>query len=186
VIIESGMGLGFITMVSTYLPVLYQLFARRETHVIATQTMSHGWPRWVLLWTLAHCGWPAPEHGHAADIVLSWIESGRMSSRGIGSTKDLDLVAYRVVHRGTCYSDPVQADDEVIATLGTHVPRLWDQDVDLVHHLWLELSEEHGLPSHLDHRDVVCIAVRRPEKELHSPQAADVLEEVRSELSDGR
>jgi hypothetical protein len=34
VIIEAGTGLGFITMVITYLPVLYQLFARRETHVI--------------------------------------------------------------------------------------------------------------------------------------------------------
>jgi hypothetical protein len=33
-IIEAGTGLGFITMVITYLPVLYQLFARRETHVI--------------------------------------------------------------------------------------------------------------------------------------------------------
>jgi hypothetical protein len=33
-IIEGGTGLGFITMVITYLPVLYQLFSRRETHVI--------------------------------------------------------------------------------------------------------------------------------------------------------
>jgi hypothetical protein len=34
VVIEAGTGLGFITMVITYLPVLYQLFSRRETHVI--------------------------------------------------------------------------------------------------------------------------------------------------------
>jgi hypothetical protein len=34
VIIEAGTGLGFITIVITYLPVLYQLFSRRETHVI--------------------------------------------------------------------------------------------------------------------------------------------------------
>jgi hypothetical protein len=34
IIIEAGTGLGFITMVITYLPVLYQLFSRRETHVI--------------------------------------------------------------------------------------------------------------------------------------------------------
>jgi hypothetical protein len=32
--VGSGTGLGFFTMVITYLPVLYQLFARRETHVI--------------------------------------------------------------------------------------------------------------------------------------------------------
>lgn len=34
VIVEAGTGLGFITMVITYLPVLYQLFSRREAHVI--------------------------------------------------------------------------------------------------------------------------------------------------------
>lgn len=34
VIIEAGTGLGFITMVITYLPVLYQFFSRRETRVI--------------------------------------------------------------------------------------------------------------------------------------------------------
>jgi hypothetical protein len=33
-ITEAATGLGFITMVITYLPVLYQLFARRKTHVI--------------------------------------------------------------------------------------------------------------------------------------------------------
>ena len=31
---EGGMGLGFIAVVISYLPVLYQLFARREAHVI--------------------------------------------------------------------------------------------------------------------------------------------------------
>jgi hypothetical protein len=33
-ILEAGTGLGFIAMVIGYLPVLYQLFARREAHVI--------------------------------------------------------------------------------------------------------------------------------------------------------
>jgi acetate kinase len=59
----------------------------------------------------------APEHGHAAEVVLSWMESGRMSSRGIGSTRDLDVVAYRVVHGGKCYSDPVRIDEEVITAI---------------------------------------------------------------------
>jgi hypothetical protein len=34
VVVVSATGLGFFTMVITYLPVLYQLFSRRETHVI--------------------------------------------------------------------------------------------------------------------------------------------------------
>ena len=33
-VVEAGMGLGFIAVVIGYLPVLYQLFARREAHVI--------------------------------------------------------------------------------------------------------------------------------------------------------
>jgi len=40
VIIEAGTGLGFITMVITYLPVLYQLYSRRETHVILMDERS--------------------------------------------------------------------------------------------------------------------------------------------------
>jgi acetate kinase len=59
----------------------------------------------------------APEHGHAAEWVLSWIDSGSMSSHGIKSTKDLDVAAYRVVHGGEHYSDPVRIDDEVIAAI---------------------------------------------------------------------
>ena len=34
VVVGAGMGLGFFTVVITYLPVLYQLFSRREAHVI--------------------------------------------------------------------------------------------------------------------------------------------------------
>jgi hypothetical protein len=34
VVVGSGMGLGFFTVVITYLPVLYQLFSTREAHVI--------------------------------------------------------------------------------------------------------------------------------------------------------
>ncbi len=33
-VIEAGLGLGFLAMVIGYLPVLYQLFSRREAHVI--------------------------------------------------------------------------------------------------------------------------------------------------------
>ena len=33
-VLEAGTGLGFIALVIGYLPVLYQLFSRREAHVI--------------------------------------------------------------------------------------------------------------------------------------------------------
>ena len=65
--------------------------------------------------------------------------------------------------------------------LGPHPPRLWPQDVDLVHELWLELSEKYG-GSKLHHRDVVGVALRRMQQQLQSndrPEVvADVLEEI--------
>ena len=33
-VVEAGCGLGFLALVIGYLPVLYQLFARREAHVM--------------------------------------------------------------------------------------------------------------------------------------------------------
>jgi amino acid transporter len=48
--------------------------------------------------------------------------------------------------------------------LGPHPPRLWPEDVDRLHEIWLKLSETVG--SKLHHRDVVGIALRRLEREL--------------------
>ncbi|MFL5281709.1 MAG: potassium channel family protein [Rhodopila sp.] len=39
-VIEAGTGLGFIAVVIGYLPVLYQLFARREVHIILLDTRA--------------------------------------------------------------------------------------------------------------------------------------------------
>src|SRR5260370_796860 len=57
----------------------------------------------------------AGDHGRAADVVLTWMDAGRMSSRGITSTTALDIIGYRVVHGGKSYFGPVRIDDEVIA-----------------------------------------------------------------------
>ena len=67
--------------------------------------------------------------------------------------------------------------------LGPHPPRLWPEDVDLLHRLWLELSE--CGPGHkLHHRDVVRVALQRLNTELHSPQADDVIRDIMSESGD--
>lgn len=52
----------------------------------------------------------------------------------------------------------------VYVNLGPHPPRLWPEDVDRLHEIWLKLSESVG--SKLHHRDVVGIALRRLEEEL--------------------
>src|SRR5262249_13943445 len=68
----------------------------------------------------------------------------------------------------------------IFVNLGPHPPRLWPEDVDLVHELWLELSDDFG--SKLHHRDVVGVALRRMEPELHSDMRANVLQDVHDEL----
>jgi amino acid transporter len=65
--------------------------------------------------------------------------------------------------------------------LGPHPPRLWPQDVDLVHELWLELSEKYG-GSKLHHRDVVSVALRRMQGQLQSQERMDVVDDVLKEI----
>ncbi len=69
--------------------------------------------------------------------------------------------------------------------LGPHPPRLWPEDIEMLHNLWLRLSEK-GLGYKLHHRDVVRVALRRLEADLQSGNAKEVLREVAKEASEGR
>ena len=76
----------------------------------------------------------------------------------------------------------VLADAEsVFYNLGPHPPRLWPDDVDLVHRLWLQLSHKQ-FGAKLHHRDVVRVALRRFEEELNSGAAPEVMNQLRSEV----
>jgi hypothetical protein len=66
--------------------------------------------------------------------------------------------------------------------LGPHPPRLWPDDVDLVHRLWLDLTQQQ-FGSKLHHRDVVRVALRRFEEQLNSPGSEEVIEQLRHEVS---
>jgi amino acid transporter len=70
----------------------------------------------------------------------------------------------------------------VYVNLGPHPPRLWPEDVDRLHELWLRLSEGEGLGSKLHHRDVVGMALRRLEKELSGEDRQRIVEELKREL----
>ena len=72
--------------------------------------------------------------------------------------------------------------DVVFLNLGAHPPRLWPQDIDLTHRLWLELSGM-GPGAKLHHRDIVGVALRRMSQELHSERKAEVVEDVQREVS---
>ncbi len=74
--------------------------------------------------------------------------------------------------------------DTLFFNLGPHPPRLWPQDIELAHSLWLELSAR-GPGSKLHHRDIVGVALRRMNEELHSPRAHEVIEDILKEVSNG-
>ncbi len=68
----------------------------------------------------------------------------------------------------------------IYVNLGPHPPRLWPEDLDRAHELWLQLQENFG--SRLHHRDVVGVALRRLEKDLDDARRAEVLTDIEKEL----
>ena len=69
----------------------------------------------------------------------------------------------------------------IFVNLGPHPPRLWPEDIDLAHEVWLELSDKFGAKLH--HRDVIGIALRRMKEELNSSIAREqVITEMEEEL----
>jgi nucleotide-binding universal stress UspA family protein len=66
--------------------------------------------------------------------------------------------------------------------LGPHPPRLWPEDVQRLHGLWLRLSET-ALGSRLHHRDVLGVALRRLERDLDDEERrAQALTDIEVEL----
>jgi hypothetical protein len=66
--------------------------------------------------------------------------------------------------------------------LGPHPPRLWPEDLALLHQMWLELSAADVMGSKLHHRDVAGAALRRLEEELKGQDREEVIERLRAEL----
>ncbi len=70
--------------------------------------------------------------------------------------------------------------ESTFVNLGPHPPRLWPEDVDRVHDIWLNLSEQFG--SKLHHRDVVGVALRRLQQDLEAGQHDKVVEDLKKEM----
>jgi hypothetical protein len=72
--------------------------------------------------------------------------------------------------------------DSVFVNLGPHPPRLWPEDLDRLHDLWLELSGTEHVGSRLHHRDVIGVALRRLQHELTGEDREKVLRDLEKEL----
>ena len=66
--------------------------------------------------------------------------------------------------------------------LGPHPPRLWPEDLDRAHELWLRLTSKEGFGAKLHHRDVVGVALRRLERDLAGERHNEVVEDLSREL----
>jgi amino acid transporter len=76
-----------------------------------------------------------------------------------------------------------RAGQEQIFYLGPHAPRLTPKEIDLLHKLWLELSDD--LPGiELHHHDIVHFALNELERELSQGQGDAVLERLRNHLKE--
>jgi amino acid transporter len=65
--------------------------------------------------------------------------------------------------------------------LGPHLPRLREQDLELLHKIWLEVSEDPELAS-LHHYHIVGMALERLHERLHGPQREEILALLKQEL----
>jgi hypothetical protein len=72
--------------------------------------------------------------------------------------------------------------EPMFVNLGPHPPRLWPEDVDRLHSIWLSLSAPEAMGSKLHHRDIVGIALRRLEEDLTGEDRAKVVSDLENEL----
>ena len=70
--------------------------------------------------------------------------------------------------------------------LGPHPPRLWPEDLDRLHDIWLRLSAQENLGSKLHHRDVVGLALRRLAGDLEAGKRDDIIESLERDIRDHR
>jgi amino acid transporter len=65
--------------------------------------------------------------------------------------------------------------------LGPHPPRLWPEDLERTHDLWLHLCSS-GLGSRLHHRDVIGAALLRLERDLQNDRRDEAMNDLKNEL----
>ncbi|MGH3183788.1 MAG: hypothetical protein ACRDOE_18075, partial [Streptosporangiaceae bacterium] len=74
----------------------------------------------------------------------------------------------------------ILAPDNSVAVfhLGPHTPRLRPEDLDLIHNLWLEVTADPEYRG-LHHYDVVALALKELQSELHSQRRRELMDTLR-------
>jgi len=79
----------------------------------------------------------------------------------------------------------IPGGQEHIFYLGPHAPRLTSKEIDLLHGIWLELSNEVA-PEELHHHDVVHIALEELGRNIHDGRRQQIIGALRQHLADIR
>lgn len=133
---------------------------------------------------------PAVDPFDAMVQTATKLEASRLVT-GVSARMDSEELARRIGQAWERLPEPRHAFSLEIITperpstfvnLGPHPPRLWPEDIDLVHELWLEMSEKYT-GAKLHHRDVVGVALRRMREQLQTSERPDVIRDVRSEVA---
>ena len=72
---------------------------------------------------------------------------------------------------------------EQIFYLGPHAPRLTPKEIDLLHKVWLELSDK-LVGQEIHHHDIVHFALDELEREVAEGKEIEVLKRLREHLQD--
>jgi len=108
--------------------------------------------------------------------------SARMTSEELASR--IGLAWERLPEPRHAFSLEITNPDRpsVYVNLGPHPPRLWPEDVDRLHRIWLRLCAQSGVGSRLHHRDVLGVALQRLERDLESGNRGDILDSLQREI----
>jgi amino acid transporter len=110
---------------------------------------------------------------------------------GVSAKMDSEELARRIGQAWERLPEPRHAFSLEIITpgrpsafknLGPHPPRLWPEDVDLCHEMWLEMSDQYA-GSKVHHRDIVGVALRRMRNDMNSHERDEVVRDILEELT---
>ncbi len=131
---------------------------------------------------------PAVDPFEAMVQTASSLQASRLVT-GVSARMDTEELAHRIGRAWERLPAPRHPFSlEVISpgrptafvNLGPHPPRLWPEDLDRLHDLWLRVQENFG--SRIHHRDVIGVALRRLQRDLDTERRDEVLDDLGKEL----
>jgi amino acid transporter len=69
--------------------------------------------------------------------------------------------------------------------LGAHAPELSDHDIEALHRLWLEITQEQGAEQ-VQHKEIVALALARLERAFQGQERRSILKQIRRLMSERR